>query len=192
MHRAHASDEPGPAPVPHEAPRPRPGRGPRRLIALLVLALPLGCGYALSSKTNPHIKTIAVPLFQNESLEKGIEETLTGEIIDVLQENRTLTLTKEKNADSVLHGKILEYQRAPYSYDRNETVQEYKITIIISAEYEDRVKRKILWSEPRLLGWSTYSVVGTPGSGASDEPGAQLLAIQKLAEDLKTRTVEGW
>jgi hypothetical protein len=192
MHRAPASHEPGSAPVPHEAPRPRPRRGPHRLIPLLVLALPLGCGYALSSKTNPHIKTIAVPLFQNESLEKGIEETLTGEIIDVLQENRTLTLTKEKNADSVLHGKILEYQRAPYSYDQNETVQEYKITIILSAEYEDRVKRKILWSEPRLLGWSTYSVVGTPGSGASDEAGAQLLAIRKLAEDLKTRTVEGW
>jgi len=117
---------------------------------------------------------------------------LTSELIDVLQENRALSLTQARNADSILHGKILEYKRSPYSYDENEEVQEYKIEMVIAVEYEDRKKRKILWTEPRMHQWSTYFVVATAGNEAEDEEDAQLRAIQKLAEDIKTKTVEGW
>lgn len=135
---------------------------------------------------------MAVPIFENETLEKGIEEALTAEIIDVLQENRTLTLTQERNADSVLLGRIREYKRTPYSYDTAENVQEYKVDIIISVEYEDRKKRKTLWKEERMHQWATYFVVATPGHEVEEEEDAQLRAIRKLAEDIKTKTVEGW
>lgn len=87
---------------------------------------------------------------------------------------------------------MIEYQRAPSSYDQNEEVQEYKISILIAVEYEDRVKGKTLWTEPRMLGWSTYYVVPAAGHEVEEEADAQLRAIQKLAEDIKTRTVEGW
>jgi hypothetical protein len=159
---------------------------------VLLLLAPLGCGYGLSTRTNPHIKTVAVPLFQNDTLEKGIEEALTAKLIDVLQENRALTLTSERSADSVIHGKIVEYQRAPSSYDQNEEVQEYKVSIVVTVEYEDLVKRKTLWTEPRMLGWSTYFVVPTAGHEIEEEEDAQTRALAKLAEDIKTRTVEGW
>jgi len=87
---------------------------------------------------------------------------------------------------------VIEYQRAPSSYDQNEEVQEYKISIVIAVEYEDRVKGKTLWTEPRMLGWATYYVVPAPGHEVEEEEDAQLRAIEKLAEDIKTRTVEGW
>jgi len=125
-------------------------------------------------------------------LEKGLEETLTAEIIDVIQENRSLTLTQERNADSVLLGKVVDYRRTVSSYDQNEEVQEYKVEIMISVEYEDRKKRKTLWKEDRMLGWSTYFVVPVSGQEVEEEEDAQLRAIQKLAEDIKTKTVEGW
>ncbi len=125
-------------------------------------------------------------------MEKGLEETLTAEIIDVIQENRSLTLTQERNADSVLLGKVVDYRRTVSSYDQNEEVQEYKVEIMISVEYEDRKKRKTLWKEDRMLGWSTYFVVPVSGQEVEEEEDAQLRAIQKLAEDIKTKTVEGW
>ncbi|MFH1278757.1 MAG: LptE family protein [Candidatus Eisenbacteria bacterium] len=186
--------EPGQAPVPDEALRhPAPGAGPLvRLIPGILLIGFLACGYGVSGKTNPHIKTIAVPIFQNDTLEKGIEETLTAEIIDVLQENRTLTLTQERNADSVLLGRIVDYKRTPYSYDTSENVQEYKVDILIAVEYEDRKKRKTLWKEDRMHQWATYFVVAAPGHDVEEEEDAQLRAIQKFAQDIKTKTVEGW
>lgn len=162
------------------------------MIPALLFAAAIACGYSLSGKSNPHIKTIAVPIFENESLEKGIEETLTSEVIDVLQENRTLTLTNERNADSVILGRITDYKRTPYSYDAGENVQEYKVEIFVNVEYDDVKKRKTLWQDPRMHGWSTYFVVATPGHEVEDESAAQLRAIQKLAEDIKTKTVEGW
>jgi hypothetical protein len=133
-----------------------------------------------------------VPIFANETLEKGIEERLTSEIIDVLQENRSLTLTQERTADSVLLGKVVDYRRTVSSYNQSEEVQEYKVEIIISVEYEDRKKRKTLWKEDRMLGWSTYFVVPVSGQEVEEEEDAQLRAIEKLAEDIKTKTVEGW
>ncbi|MBM3319496.1 MAG: LptE family protein [Candidatus Eisenbacteria bacterium] len=194
VHRPAPPHESGQAPLSDEAARSRARLVPFPASAVLLAALlaTLACGYGLSARTNPHIRTIAVPLFQNDTLEKGIEEKLTADIIDVLQENRALTLTNERNADSVLLGKIIEYQRTPSSYDQSENVQEYKVTIILAVDYEDRVKRRTLWSEPRLLGWSTYFVVPTPGHEAEEEEDAQARAIRKLAEDIKTRTVEGW
>jgi hypothetical protein len=150
------------------------------------------CGYSLSSKSNPHISTVAVPLFENETLEKGIEEILTQEIIDVLQENRQLQLTDEKRSDSVIYGTIIEYKRTPYSYDSNENVQQYKIEIIARVEYEDRKNQKTLWSQPRMLGWGTYFAVPVDGQQVEEEVDAQQRAVEKLAEDIKTKTVEGW
>jgi len=125
-------------------------------------------------------------------LEKGIEERLTSEIIEVLQDNRSLSLTQERNADSVLHGKVVDYRRTVSSYDQNEEVQEYKVEIVVSVEYEDRKKRKTLWKEERMLGWSTYFVVPVSGQEVEEEEDAQDRAIEKLAEDIKTKTVEGW
>ena len=121
-----------------------------------------------------------------------MEEILTTEIIDVLQENRTLSLTNERNADSVLLGRIIDYRRSVSSYDANEEVQEYKVEIFVSVEYEDRVKRKTLWKEPRMHGWATYYVVPVAGAEVEEEEDAQLRAARKLAEDIKTKTVEGW
>ena len=117
---------------------------------------------------------------------------ITSEVIDVLQENRALTLTQERNADSVLLGKIVDYRRSVYSYNSNEEIQEYKVEIILSVEYEDRKKRKTLWKEERMLGWATYFVVSAPGQEIEEEEDAQIRAAQKLAEDIKTKTVEGW
>ncbi len=162
------------------------------MIALAPVLLSLSCGYGLSSKLNPHIKTVAVPLFENVTLEKGIEEMVTDELIDVLQENRQLTITGERSADSVILGKIIEYKQTPYSYDANEEVQEYKVEIIVRVEYDDRKKRKTLWKEERMLGWGTYFVIETAGQEVEEESDAQLRAAQMLAEDIKTKTVEGW
>ncbi len=113
-------------------------------------------------------------------------------MIDVIQENRALTLTQERNADSVLLGKITDYRRSVYSYNSNEEIQEYKVEIFLSVEYEDRKKRKTLWKEGRMHGWSTYFVVAAPGQEIEEEEDAQIRAAQKLAEDIKTKTVEGW
>ncbi len=148
--------------------------------------LVLSCGYSLSSKSNPHIKTVAVPIFDNDTLEKGVEDLLTAELINVLQENRSLTLTDEKRADSVLIGRIVDYRRTVHTYDTAENVQEYKVEILVRVEYEDRKKRKTLWEENRMLGWGIYNAL------EEEEEAGQLRAIVKLAEDIKTKTVEGW
>ncbi|NNE08196.1 MAG: hypothetical protein HKN20_06500 [Gemmatimonadetes bacterium] len=117
---------------------------------------------------------------------------LTEEIIAVLQQNQQLKLTDEKRADSVIYGTIVDYKRTPYSYDSGENVQQYKVEIFARVEYEDRKKQKTLWKAPRMLGWSTYFALPVAGEEVEEEVDAQQRAVEKLAEDIKTKTVEGW
>lgn len=161
------------------------------IVALVTLAAS-GCGYSFSARTNPHIKTIAVPLFQNKTLEKGIEQRLADGIADAFLADKSLRVVEEKDADSVILGTIERYDRSPYSYDKNQSVQEYKVELTLHVAYEDRTKNKVVWEEAALRPWGTYSVSTTLAGGIEEEIVAQDRAIEKAAQDILIKTVRGW
>src|SRR5688572_29552291 len=93
-------------------PRARSPETPARgltlgLLAFLGLALAgglPGCGYTLSSVLPPHIKTIAIPTFANNSVEHGLADDITQALIDGFLADKKLRLERERDADSVLRG----------------------------------------------------------------------------------------
>jgi outer membrane lipopolysaccharide assembly protein LptE/RlpB len=157
-------------------------------VGLLVL-LGMGCGYSFSSRTNPHIKTIAVPIFQNTTLERGIEQRIADRVVDAFLADKSLRVVEEKDADSVILGTIERYDRSPYSYDTSQNVQEYKIELTLHVTYEDRTKNKVVWEERVMRSWGTYSVsTDLP----EEESMGQDRAIDKAAQDILIKTVRGW
>jgi hypothetical protein len=92
----------------------------------------------------------------------------------------------------VILGTIEGYSRIPYSYDRNQNVEEYKVELTLNVVYEDRTKNKVVWEEKGLRPWGTYSVSGAGASGIEDERVAQERAIEKAAQDILIKTVRGW
>ncbi len=161
------------------------------LVPLLCLAL-ISCGYSFSARTNPHIKTIAVPIFQNKTLEKGVEQRLADGVADAFLEDKSLRVVEEKDADSVILGTIERYDRSPYSYDKSQAVQEYKVEFVLRVSYEDRTKNKVVWEETALRPWGTYSVSSALAGGIEEEIVAQDRAIEKAAQDILIKTVRGW
>lgn len=161
-------------------------------VAALVLCAVSGCGYSFSARTNPHIQTIAVPIFENKTLEKGIEQQLADGITDAFLADKKLRVVEEKDADSVILGSIEHYQRTPYSYDRDQNVQEYKVEIIMRVAYEDRKKSKVLWEESAMRPWGTYSVSSSLPDGVEEEGAAVERAIAQAAQDILIKTVQGW
>lgn len=161
---------------------------------LSVLALPAlaSCGYSFSARTNPHIATVAVPIFQNKTLEKGLEERLAVRITDAFLADKRLRVVKEKDADSVIDGTIERYERTPFSYDRAQNVQEYKVEMTLHIAYEDRKKNGIVWEERAMTAWGTYSVSADLPGGIEEESAAQTRAIDKAAQDILIKTVQGW
>ena len=62
--------------------------------------------YSMSGSIPPHIKSISIPLIENETAEFGIAEEITNGIQKKFNDEGILKLI-DKNADSILKGSIL-------------------------------------------------------------------------------------
>jgi hypothetical protein len=169
-------------------------RNSTRCLAALLLCLSLGqigCGvYSFSGSGLPsHIKTVAVPVFENRTTEYGIKENLTAELIDALIRDGRLRVVGKETADSVIEGTIVDYREQAYTFDRSENVQEYIVRIYVAVTYRDVKNRKAIWSEERMEGWGTYDVQGDP---VEDEDIGRERAIAKLVEDIVNKSLAGW
>ena len=155
--------------------------------AFCLLLFISGCGvYSFSGSSLGGIKTIGIPLFDNQTDQYGIREALTEKIADRFVQDNTLKVVNEKIADSILRGTILKYSRESHTFDENENIKEYIVRIWVQVSFEEKKNKKIIWKEDNLLGWGIYSA-----QNETEDQGRQR-AIEKLAEDIVNKTVKGW
>jgi hypothetical protein len=152
-----------------------------------ILVLVSGCGpYSFSGSGVSGFKTLAVPLFDDQSGEYGMREALTEKIAERFVQDNTLKVVNEKNADSILRGVITRYSREAYTFDEQENVEEYITRIWVKVWFEESESKKSIWKEDNLLGWGVYSA-----QDETEDVGKER-AIEKLAEDIVNKTVKGW
>jgi hypothetical protein len=155
--------------------------------------MPAVCGcshYSFSSAMKTHISTIAVPLLVNETLEFGAEQGVTDAIIAEFTEDNALRVVGEDEADSILRGAVTLYERPVISYDAAGNPGQYKVRVVAELTYEDLTRNEILW-EDEVEGWAVYSETGDGGDLTSEEE-AREYAFEKLAQDVLSKTVQGW
>lgn len=172
-----------------------PARSSRLLLRLglgLALAFVSGCGYTLSSVIPGYIKTIALPVFQNSTVEFGIAEDVTRALQDAFLANGRLTTAGEKQADSVLRGTVLSYRNQVFGYTQQERATSYEVVLSVRVAYRDLVKSRDLWKEDALTVRTTYNVVAQGGEPARTETEARADVVKKLADQIVSRTVQGW
>ncbi len=71
----------------------------------------------------------------------------------------------------------------------NETVEEYRISIVCSVEVKNAKKDETRWKEPRIIGDATYILSGTY---ATSESTCVTAAVSDLARRIVNRTIEEW
>jgi outer membrane lipopolysaccharide assembly protein LptE/RlpB len=116
------------------------------ILAAIVLALPglSGCGYhTLGAATHlpPGVKTLAVPVFANQTVVNGLEAPMTDAVIrEFLARTRLRVIPEDSpDADAVLHGTILKETVTPLTY--NAATQQsfsFLITMVVSVTLQDR------------------------------------------------------
>jgi len=163
---------------------------------VLVFAAGLGvgaCAYTTSSVSlPPHLKTIAIPVFENGTNEYTLEQDLTDAVVQRFVSDNHLRVVDERSADAVLKGRIILYKNSVFGISPQNLAQEYRVTIGISAVFKDQVKNRELWSDQNLVKTANYYVQNVPGHGASTELEGRKQAIAKLADEILTRSVQGW
>lgn len=165
----------------------------RLVAAILVVALAAsGCGYTLSSVLPSYIKTLAVPVFANNTVEFGLSDDVTQAIVNAFLVDRSLRIVGEREADSVLRGTVVSYKNQVFGYTQQERATEYEIVLTVKVLFRDLVKNRDVWKEDALTVRTTYNVVAVGAAPAQTEADGRRDVIQKLADQIVSRTVQGW
>ena len=164
-----------------------------KTVSVLMLILSIaGCYYTFTPNLPPGIKSVAIPIFENDTLHYGLETTLTSQVIDEFIKDGNLAVKGASKADSILHGRIINYVQEAAAYDVSESVSRYRISITVNVSFEDRTSGEILWQEGSLSRSVTYYAIATSAGRGETEAEATERLMEDIAQEIVRRTIEGW
>jgi hypothetical protein len=176
---------------PRPCPRTRLAVRASWLLALVVLAG--GCAYTASPGLLPaHLKTIAIPVFENETGEYTLEQEVTDAVVQKFVSDNHLKITDERSADCEIKGQVVSYRNGVFGISQAAVAEEYRVTIVVSVTFKDLVKNREIWHDAQLTKWSNYYVQSVPGAPAQTELDGRKAAIQKIADEILNRSIESW
>ena len=154
-----------------------------------ILIVFAGCYSFTGSSVPVHLKTIAIPLFddQSGSGEPGLREKLTNKLIDKFRQDNSLEIADRTNADCALEGTILSMVDQPQVVTAGETVSKRRLTISVKVIFQDMKLKKKVW-EKQFSEWSDYQL----GGDITQRDSSINAANDKLSDDILLDTVSGW
>lgn len=156
-------------------------------------ALILGCSfYSFSGSLPSHIKTAAVPIFDNKTVEPGLIEDLTDAVEAAILSDGNMKIAGEFQADALVQGVIVEFIDEADTFSKDEKSDQFKIHIYADVKFFDRVKNKAIWEESRMEGWGRYDGPGSTADETKSRDDAIMDALKMLSDEIIDKTVAGW
>ena len=159
------------------AERSRAGRALGLVLVALVLA---GCGYSTRGSLPDHIKTVAVPIFKNRTLEPGVDSAITSGVVNAFSSGGRVKVVPLDEADAILQGEVVSYSLDGLSFDQNANVRAYRLRVVLNVEFRDVRKSALLWRQEGLSETSDFQVQGAVsdtiarGRGAVSQAAAEI------------------
>ena len=151
-----------------------------------------GCGYTASPALLPsHLKTVAIPVFENGTPEARLESEVTDAVIQTFVKDNHLKIVDEKSANAVVRGRVTQYKNAVFGFSSSAQANEYRVTVGVRITFKDLVKNRELWND-EIVKTANYYVQNVPGQEAKTELDGRKEAITKIADEVLSRSVEGW
>jgi hypothetical protein len=152
---------------------------------LLLSAFFLSCGYHVAGRGErlpPDIKTIAVPIFANQSSTFRIEQKLAAAITREFLERTKFQITPvSAGADAVLKGTVKEVSRGVITYDLTTgRASSLQIQVVADVKLLDLHSNKVVYANPNFVFREEYQVSQTT-SGLFEEDQA---ALDRLSRDV--------
>lgn len=171
----------------------------KRILSLaLIISIPFisSCGYTQEAKLPNNIKTIAIETFKNEippeeqfAYRAGLEIELRNTLVERFLLDGNLKVVDESEADAILTGSIISYEQEGLRFDKLESVEEYRLFLVVKFELIDRRTNKIIIREPNFSGRSEFFVNRNPAVVRRTSANS---AVVDLARSLVDRIVEEW
>ncbi len=142
----------------------------------------------------PDLKTIAVPVFENESSKFRIEQRLAAAVTREFIERTRYRITPDPSqADAVLKGRVKDVRAGVVTFDlKTGRATALQIQVTANIELVDQRSKKLLFSNPNYIFREEYQVSQTTAElFEEDQPALDRLS-RDLARTLVTEILENF
>ena len=167
------------------------------LIPMIILCL-FACGhYSFYTRSNPHLKTVMITEFDNDSEQYELPGLVSEYLAEAFIEDNRLDV-QGGDADLDIRGTVRSYRKIVNAYDMQEDPSEWKVTIVFQIEAKDMVQDEVIWKNNNL---SLSELYGTSTAQQEDdmrgielfsEEDAQRAIIFELCDVILSNTIEQW
>jgi hypothetical protein len=170
----------------------RPSESWRGIAALGLLLLP-GCNYTFQAGSGfpPHVQTLAVIPFENETDRFEISQELHQLLLDELPRTFGVRTGSEEFAEAVVRGTVRQYTVQADSYrpegtgDRTQVI-ERQVSVSVAVQVVDLVNNLVLWESTSL------SANGEFLEASGTEEDGRRLALTRVVQDIINGLQSNW
>ena len=159
-------------------------------VTLSAAMLAAGCGYSLRGNLPEHLRTIAVPVFQNRTPVPAVENFLTNAIVNAFATNGRLRVTRVDQADAILEGEVTGYLLQSIAFDAAANVRQYRLTVTLNLRFRDVRRNEVLFQRVGYADRADFAVPGTVAATISATETALQQAATQIARTIVSLTIE--
>ncbi len=160
----------------------------RWLLPLLMATLVSACGYQVtglkSTHLPEHIRSLAIPVFENTSTEPVLQRSLTEALRRAFIHDGRLQLAGEKRADLVMKGTLTRYSIRAVAFNANDIATEYWVYLNVTVKVTERVAGTVHLDQKLRTRWDYRASSSVISSEVSRQE-----ALSQAYRDLSERLV---
>tara|TARA_Y100000588_G_scaffold320621_1_gene351325 strand:- start:1093 stop:1590 length:498 start_codon:yes stop_codon:yes gene_type:complete len=161
-----------------------------RAAVLLLVTWISGCAYySTSSGMLGGIRSLAIPVAENDTVEFEIAERITERAGNAFTEDGQLRIVDEEGADALLLLHVVRLDDRAFTYTATEETEQYRFKVFVDVELLKVSDDERLLSLEQVEGWGTYD------ASLEDEEGRDLAvdaALDMIIEEIVDRTTASW
>ena len=141
-----------------------------------------------------HIRTVAVPAFQNNALRFKIESRFTEAVItEIIRRGRGLRAQSEpEGADAVIDGVIKNFNFSGVLLDNRGRARIFEVTITAAVTVRDQVENRVLYDNQNYVFRGEFEFTNDPRAFFNEEDPAVARIARNFAESLVSTMVNGF
>ncbi len=151
-----------------------------------------GCStYRFRSSVPEELRTIAVPVFENDSGYPEIDAVVTQYVLREFEREGTFKISSMDNASLKLLGKLVKSDIQSLNYDRNygSRTSEYRYSLVVEITLVERGTGKLLIDGMKVKANTTFLTYGDMLTGLQD---AQPRIAKELARAIADAVLAHW
>ncbi len=168
----------------------------RTLLGIIFCIAITSCGYHFAGGENnlpPEVRSIAILVFENRTLEPRIENDFTNDLIYEFTRDKRLAIAGKDSADAILTGIIEKLGTETIAHTEEVVSAERRVYVKLNVRLKRSDNGDVLWSDKSFTEKQEYAVdASDKAKTEANKRAAIKLISERTAEKIHNRIFQGF